>query len=207
LEKIFKLKIYSIISNYIYNNQNIKNILRENKNEDYNSIFEKILNKFDNESINNINKFNDEIKIYPHLFHVDFRKIKLDINNLVFIANNFINKKIFVLLQKNTMLIYSVGENKTKLELNLIFSFFDENSFKNCIKQIKEKGFDKYLNYYLLFNNNFVSPIFDKNSNQIGKAYRYISIINDYTQYNINFEIRKICLNIIKSVKKWTKKN
>ena len=161
LEKIFKLKIYSIISNYIYNNQNIKNILRENKNEDYNSIFEKILNKFDNESINNINKFNDEIKIYPHLFHVDFRKIKLDINNLVFIANNFIilneeiykllfynednnekkeikyfynNKKIFVLLQKNTMLIYSVGENKTKLELNLIFSFFDENSFKNCTK-------------------------------------------------------------------------
>ena len=65
------------------------------------------------------------------------------------------------------MLIYSVGENKTKLELNLIFSFFDENNFKNCIKQIKEKGFDKYSNYYLLFNNNFVSAIFDKNSNQI----------------------------------------
>ena len=105
------------------------------------------------------------------------------------------------------MLIYSVGENKTKLELNLIFSFFDENSFKNCIKQIKEKGFDKYLIYYLLFNNNFVSPIFDKNSNQIGKAYRYISIINDYTQYNINLEIRKICLLYLNELRLLRKNN
>ena len=89
MDEIFKLKIYKIISYYIYNNQNIQNILRENnQNEDYNFIFEKILNEFDIGTINNINQNNTDINIYLHLNIAELKPLKLNVNTLIYI--NFI---------------------------------------------------------------------------------------------------------------------
>ena len=56
---------------------------------------------------------------------------------------------------------------------------------------IKEDGFRKFSDY-LLFNNDFVSPIFDINQNIIGTAYKYNPEIKDYTNLNINFDIKKM---------------
>ena len=80
------------------------------------------------------------------------------------------------------------------IELELIFSFFDQNSRDYCINQIKELGYDKYQGFLVFSENNEVSPIFDTNQNQIGNAYKYDPTIKDFTQYNINFNIRKIFL-------------
>ena len=78
--------------------------------------------------------------------------------------------------------------------LKLIFYFFNPNSRDYCINQIKELGYDKYQGFLLFDEKNIVSLVFDMNQNQIGNAYKYNQSINDYTKYNINFEIRKIFL-------------
>ena len=225
MDEIFKLKIYKIISYYIYNNQNIQNILRENnQNEDYNFIFEKILNEFDIGTINKINQNSTDISIYPHLNIAELKPLKLNINNSAYITNNFLiindeinklfsynsnyylkdsfnyfykSKKIFILSDnnqyKNIILMCHMNAQNI-IELKLIFSFFNQNSRDYCINQIKELGYDKYQEFLLFTENNKVSPIFDTNQNQIGNAYKYDPTIKDFTQYNINFNIRKIFL-------------
>ena len=66
------------------------------------------------------------------------------------------------------------------------------NTFNQGYNQTPGGQYDKYHGYLLFDEEGLVSPIFDQNQNQIGNAYKYVSSINDYTNYNISFEIRKI---------------
>ena len=224
MTEIHKLKLYQKIFKYISNNDKIQKLLKDNPDMDYNILYQNVLKEFDVDTINNINKENNEIKIYTHSYKINFTLLKLNTNNLTYITNNFIiineeiyklftnefnysdngkfiyfyrNNKIFALIDKqqykNTISIYYINDRK-ELQLKLLLNFFNQNERDECIKLIKEIGFDKYQAFLLFDENGLVSPIFDINQKQIGNAYKYNSSIRDYTNYNISFEIRKIFL-------------
>ena len=95
--------------------------------------------------------------------------------------------------------------NKKEFELKLILNFYNKNEKDNCEKLIKEIGYEKYQQFLLFGEGGYVSPIFNIYQNQIGNAYKYDSSIQDYTNYGINFEIRKIFflyLNYLKLLKR-----
>ena len=104
------------------------------------------------------------------------------------------DNRIFILPQvyqfKNNIQIFQNNTNgiyASELELILFF----ENDRNLGLEQIKKEGFKKFLSY-LLFRNDLSSPIFDNDYKMIGTAYKYDPKIKDYTDYNINFEIKKI---------------
>ena len=99
MDKIYQLDAYIYIESIIDNNKNIKSLFIENQNEDYNILFQKVLNEFDKEAINNINKSIKEIKIYTHLYKAEFNHLQLNNNNYSYITNNFIilNEEIYKL--------------------------------------------------------------------------------------------------------------
>ena len=121
----------------------------------------------------------------------------------------FINQNyVFVMLDqfqyKNSILVNKLN-SKDELELEIILNFNNTENRDNVINQIKFLGYKKYKDFLLFGSDDKVSPIFDTNQNQIGNAYRYIPEITDYSEYNINFEIRKMFLlyfNYYKLLKK-----
>ena len=223
--KIQQLNIYQLILKYItITNQKIQQLLKTNQDEEYTTLYQKVLNEFDNDIINYINKYNTEINIYSNEYEANSQNIKLNTSNWTYIINHFIildeeiynlfnknkyfrkesfiyfyrNNKIFVLSDKyqyrnTTLSMYKINE-KNELELEMLLYFFDANNRDECIKLIKEIGYDKYQGYLLFYENDLSSPIFDINQKQIGNAYKYNESIKDYTNYNITFEIRKIFL-------------
>ena len=123
-------------------------------------------------------------------------------NNLIFLLSERYNNK-------NNILIYNIN-NKDELELKYILNFYNENDKEHCVKLIKEIGYEQYKNLILLEESDIVVPIFNRNQNQIGNSYKYDSSIQDYTNYNVNFEIRKIFLlylNYLKLEKKISMNN
>ena len=107
------------------------------------------------------------------------------------------DNKTFILIEeyfsKNSILVFNNNlNNKYELELELIL-YFDNNNVKLGLEQIKQVGYKNFFNY-LLFDTDLVSPIFDKDYKIIGTAYKYDPKIKDYTNYNINFEIKKVFL-------------
>ena len=222
MNEIYKLGIYNYISNYINSNQKIKKLLKENQEKDYNILYQIIIKEFEPDIIKNINKMNEQFNIYAHLYEVNFTPLKLNLNNLAYIPSNYFilndelyklfsysesycnkditnyfyeKKRLFIYSDKyhykNSVLMYHLNNNN-ELEIKIIFYLFNPNNRDDCIRQIKEIGYDQYQGYLLFDEEGLVSPIFDQNQNQIGNAYKYNSSINDYSKYNISFEIRKI---------------
>ena len=139
---------------------------------------------------NNCVLLNDEIY---NLFILEKKKrfIKLYNNdsieyllgdNKIFIFKNKYNYKI-------SILVYKSNDENNLLKLDLILYFNNKTEF--FLNQIKENGF-KNFGDFLLPGNDSVSPIFDSSNKIIGTAYKYDKEIKDYTDLNINFEIRKI---------------
>ena len=171
---------------------------------DYNIFYEKILQEFDAETINKINKYNKENNIYSNQYDANIKNLKLNNNIFAYITNNFFilneelyklfssskdlfytennfeyfykEKKIFIKLDKlrnkNSLLICYIN-NRNELILEEIFYFFNSKNRENCIEQIKEEGLSKYQGYLLFNEGDLFSPIFDKNQNYIGNAYKY----------------------------------
>ena len=222
--EIQKLKTYQKIIKYISVNDKIQKLLNEYPDTDYNKLYQNVLKEFEVDAINNINNENNEIKIFSYSYKANFTLLKLNTNNLTYITNNFIilneeiyklftyesnnsdnekyyyffgKNKIFALVDKqqhkNTILMFCMKDEK-EFQLELLLNFFNQNGRYECIKLIKEVGFDKYKEFLLFDENDLVSPIFDKNEKQIGNAYKYNGSIKDYTNYNISFEIRKMFL-------------
>ena len=55
---------------------------------------------------------------------------------------------------------------------------------------MQNDGYELYIQLNLLFNNDYASPIFDKNNNSIGYAFKYERTIKDYSIYQINEQLK-----------------
>ena len=131
-----KFPIYQIILKYILNNPNIQKLLKDNKDENYISLYQKVLNEFVNEFIKNINKDKDEIKIYSFINEAKIQQLELNSNiyNYTYRANNFIilNDKLYNLFDYNHNHSKSQTFNIFYRE-NKIFILFDIFQYKNTI--------------------------------------------------------------------------
>ena len=203
--------IQKLLPKLLYNDYNIfyEKILKEFDAETINKInkYNKENNIYSNQYDANIKnlKLNNNIFSYItnnfFILNEELYKLFSSSKDLFYIENNFEyfykEKKIFIKLDKlrnkNSLLICYIN-NRNELILEEIFYFFNSKNRENCIEQIKEEGLSKYQGYLLFNEGDLFSPIFDKNQNYIGNAYKYDPLINDYTKYNINFEIRKMIL-------------
>ena len=215
IEKIQELESYILIDNYISTNEKIQNTFKTISNLELSIPL--IKKEFTLNKIKEINSKKQTIEIKSNDFNVDLKKLILDENNKVDYANNFyiLNKdiynsfksssffsfvnnynykyvvlenRIFMLYNKNTIHIYKNNENVLDLELIL---WFDNNERDYVLEEIQRIGFKQYLEY-LLFDNDYVSPLFNKEQKKIGTAYKYSQTIPDYSKIIINFNMRKI---------------
>ena len=108
--------------------------------------------------------------------------------NLILLGDN----KVFI--KRNTQCVIEICSinNKNIFIPELFFYFFDENILKNNLNLLQSDGYEQYNQYNLLFNNDYVSPIFDKNNNSIGYAFKYEPSIKDYSIYQINDQLKAI---------------
>ena len=146
-------------------------------------------------------KIND-IFYYNNFILVQENIMKKLLNNLQSIKFNcyFGDNKAFILFNNNSSSIlievYNLVNNIFAPEI--FYHFYGENEFKRSFNNLKEQGYQKYTNFYLIFNNqdkkykDYTSPIFDKENKEIGIAYKYDSNINNYDPYIISNEYKAI---------------
>ena len=96
----------------------------------------------------------ETMKLLKKDFPFDYDK------SLILLGDN----KAFIENRKKLVIeILSINNNFFIPEL--FFGFFDENNFNNNLKLLLEEGYEQYIQFNLLLNNDYTSPIFDKNNN------------------------------------------
>ena len=178
------------------------NNLEQNK---INSQFNKTLK--DNENLLKFSYFykneHDYFTFYYNFIILTFDTIKLLFNDPF---SNFskIKDRIFpILLGDNKIFIEIIKGKQFSLEIGnldknnvftpiLFFDYFNENILDMNKISLMKNGYELYTQYFLLFRNDYFSPIFNKESNIVGNAYIYNSAINDYSEYLINKQLEGI---------------
>ena len=217
IETIQKFDLYNKIDYYIEKKNNIQEIINNNIDEEINNLSKLVEKGFGSKIIKEFNVEKINININITSFNVSLDKISLNNNNTyISYANNFIlfdediynlfkgwswtenyssnylyvEKKILLISDSQKIILVYDIKDKIELELKMILQYDKD---KNIILDlIKEKGFNEFVNFFLFNINDFVSPIFDKNQNKIGIAYRFPAPKNGYVDYNLYFKIRKM---------------
>ena len=218
-DKIKQLKLYQIINDYVSKNIYIPNIINNNIDKSIEKLLYYIIKEFDVKTIKKINSHNENININCNEYDVEQKQVKLSENRYVNYLNNFIllNEEIYKLFKdsifiNNYYLYYFIGENRIFSlyndnnnkalyiyninginEFNLDLIFYFNNMREIVLEEIKKNGFKNFSNY-LLFDNEYISPIFDKNENKIGTAYKFFPKIKDYTLYRIDLKIGRMLI-------------
>ena len=117
------------------------------------------------------------------LLEKEFLKILKPIKLKAFIGDD----KIFIIIISSSFYLIEVGNlNEDNIFIPDIFLTHEENTgIKKTINLLLLNGYEKYCNYYLLFNNDYISRIFDEDNDFIGFAYRYKPSFTDYQHYLI----------------------
>ena len=189
---IIKTKIETLVKDVLNrSNSEILNLLKTDKN--FNKEIENMYN-FVND--NSVIQFQIEPQIYQtKQFYYYYNFILLS-DQVINSLSNYIQQitphgclfgdKMAFIINKTNKYIQIFEKNEKIYLPKLIFRFHENNYVIQTIKLIKENGFENYKKYYLMFNNDFVSPIFNPNDEEIGYAYLYNSKIQDYSNYIIN---------------------
>ena len=216
INEIKKLKIYKIIDEYITKNINIQEIINNNIDKNIDELSELVQKQFDIKINKEINSEEENINIYTTSYKKDLNYISINTSNYVYFANNFIllSKEIYLLFQgwaifDNYSYNYFLGSNKVfiinekdgciliynikeKTILNLEFVLYFKSSLNSDFKFIKFNDFNNINEYILFGENNDSAPMFSSNENQIGYAFRYNKLINDYVYKDIYLQLKKI---------------
>ena len=108
--------------------------------------------------------------------------------NLILLGDN----KAFITMKTQLFIEICSVNNKNIFIPELFFYFFNESTFKKNLNIIQNDGYEQYIQYNLLFNNDYASIIFDKNNNSIGHAFKYDPSIKDYSIYQINEQLKAL---------------
>ena len=207
-------EIYEYLVKSVKNNiKNISNINMENK-----MIISKIIPMINQNIKMKIKKEKDNYyKLKDNeLFNLDSSSFTIKGNNTLEYYFNFIlispetmkllNKYFSFIFDKSLILLgdnKAFIKNKSKLAIEILsinnentfipelfFCFFDENNFNSNYDLLLEEGYKQYIQFNLLLYNDYASPIFDKNNNNIGYAFKYNPSIKDYSIYQINEQLK-----------------
>ena len=110
----------------------------------------------------------------------------------------FGDNKIFLIIQTTSKNIIEIGylNNENIFEPTMFFEHGHNHELIQNIKLLISAGFLDYQKYYLLFNEDFISPIFDQNNNRIGQAFRYEANVDDYSKFIFNEEYLKSLMGL-----------
>ena len=139
-------------------------------------------------------------------FSSEFSKYnELKLNN---IPVYFGSGRIFLINQSSSQNIIEIGVlvDNFIFKPKMFFKHNNDDNLKTNINLLLLNGFTNYQKYYLMFNDDNISPIFDMNNNKIGQAFRYDETINDYSNYileeeNIKFLFKLYYLNLRLKIK------
>ena len=98
----------------------------------------------------------------------------------------FGDKLTFLIFNNNQKVVQIYEMNNNKYQPKFIFEYYEKRLLFESIELLKENRLEQFKQYYLMFNNDYASPIFDKNNDEIGYAYLYHPNIQDYSNYIIN---------------------
>jgi len=84
--------------------------------------------------------------------------------NLILLGDN----KAFIKGRTQIFIEICFINNKNIFIPELFFYFDKESILNNNLNLLKNEGYEQYIQLYLLFNNDYTSPIFDKNNDNIG---------------------------------------
>jgi len=203
------------ISKLINENDNVKNIIKNNheytfelieqiiKSLDYNYL-DKIINKISKINPNKIEckvniekiKFYTKKKnIYKEFFLVSKKiykflqkKFQIQLNDLQISFISFNNKDILIDNAQFILFIGNLDRKKYYYNISLILDFQNENDFNDELKVLINIGFDKYFLKRLLFNEGIKNDYISpifSNDRIIGYAYKYNSEIKDYSKFKL----------------------
>lgn len=172
----------------INNNKEEENIYSNNSKLNFNDLpsikidKEKQIKYFRNFFI-----FNEEI--------YNIFKSKVDNKNICIYNYFCADNRIFVLINNNNQTsieIYKIN-GKNEFEIELLLNYEETININETFRSIFENGYEKFLKS-ISFNkeNDLVSPIFNQNQKKIGNIYKYSPSIDDYTEFNMNLEIKKL---------------
>ena len=104
----------------------------------------------------------------------------------------FGDDKIFIKLINQIYSMIEVGflDEDNFFITTQIFNFNDKTILNKNISLLTTIGYNEYSKNFLLFNDDYTSPIFDKNNKIVGNAFKFDSSIIDYTKYQINEEFK-----------------
>ena len=97
----------------------------------------------------------------------------------------FKEKMVFI-FDKNNNNIQIFEMNNKKYIQKFAFIFHKNEYLLKCVELLKENGFEDFKKYYLMFKDDYSSPIFNQDNKEIGYAYLYNPQIQDYSNYLIN---------------------
>ena len=106
--------------------------------------------------------------------------------NLILFGDN----KVFIKRKKQLLIEICFINNKNIFVPELFFYFGKKSILNNNLNLLQNEGYEQYFQYNLLFNNDYASPIFDKNNDNIGYAFKYEPSIKDYSIYQINEQLK-----------------
>ena len=213
---IQKIPMYKFIEDNINKNNDIQDLINNNRNKSINDLSIAIEKKFNKDIIKAINSTQVNIKINCSSYKVSTEQISLNRNKYINIATNCIilndeiynifkdkwdkkkgvnyllgEKKILIIDDTQEVILEYIINEKNELSLELILYYDPNKNYKNFIlNQIKEDGFSKFREY-LLFHNDKISPIFDQNQSKIGMAYNY-PLPNERVDFNSYIDMKKI---------------
>ena len=102
----------------------------------------------------------------------------LDLYN-VYLGEN----KIFLLHFEKNLIEVCHLDNKNTFQPSMFFELNSSSDLKETINLLTTYEFIDYTKYFLMFNDDYISPIFDQNNVRIGRAYRYNEELKDYSKF------------------------
>jgi len=107
----------------------------------------------------------------------------------------FGEQKIFVKIVNYSQMIIEIGSISNEKNIftpKYLFSYSNQSYLNYGGSELLRLGYREYINYYLLFNNDNYTPIFDANGNIIGDAILYNHQIKDYSKFQINDQLKSM---------------
>ena len=90
---------------------------------------------------------------------------------------------IFTFSSCNLIEIGNINNNNNSFIPKLFFTHEIKTLREKTVNLLLQNGYENFSKYYLLFNDDYISEIFDEKNNSIGIAYRYNSSFKDYWFY------------------------
>ena len=88
--------------------------------------------------------------------------------------------------------MYDLKEGQYSLKM--VFYFYEKRHLIESIQLLKEHHLENYKKYFTSFNEDYVSPIFNKENDEVGTVFLFNYGINDYSAYMVSDELKALII-------------